>query len=323
VARPRGVEPLTPRSVVWCSIQLSYGRILFPSVPLACGPGRLVRDRRTLAVAPLRRKAGLCIRAVHHRPRMGLAKRRAFRLFAARDRRLFCQEPATIADPGPELVIFDCDGVLLDSEIIFARVLAESLAAAGFPAIDAGEALALGFGKHRETLLEAIAARFGRLPPEGFIAAMRERSAAVFRSELRPMAGIAELLAGLAAPRCVASNGHHLRVRQRLALADLLRFFDPHVYGASQVARGKPAPDLFLFAASRFKARPERCLVIEDSPTGVAAARAAGMTALGFCGGSHCPAGHAETLRAAGAARVFPHAADLALYLGNTVPPRG
>lgn len=220
----------------------------------------------------------------------------------------------------PELVIFDCDGVLLDSEIIFARVLAEGLERAGFGTIVLAEALALGFGRNRETLLEAIATRFGRPPPPGFIEAMRERSSALFAQELQPMAGIAELLAALKTLRCVASNGHHQRVRDRLALAGLLPFFDPHVFGASQVARGKPAPDLFLFAASRLGVRPDACLVIEDSPIGVAAALAAGMTVLGFCGGSHCPADHAETLLAAGCMRVFPHAAELAVHLAAIAP---
>lgn len=223
----------------------------------------------------------------------------------------------------PELVIFDCDGVLLDSEIIFARVLAEGLERAGFGTVGLAEALALGFGKNRDTLLAAVEIRFGRPPPSGFIEAMRERSSALFVSELQPMAGIAELLSGLATPRCVASNGHHERVRERLAVAGLLPFFEPHVFGASQVARGKPAPDLFLFAASRLGARPEHCLVIEDSPIGVAAAQAAGMTAIGFCGGSHCPADHAETLLAAGAARVFPHAADLGTYFAGILPAPG
>lgn len=220
----------------------------------------------------------------------------------------------------PELVIFDCDGVLLDSEIIFARVLAEGLERAGFGTVTLAEALALGFGRNRDTLLVAVETRFGRPPPPGFIEAMRERSSALFAQELRPMAGIAELLAALKTPRCVASNGHHQRVRERLALAGLLPFFDPHVFGASQVVRGKPAPDLFLFAASRLGVRPEACLVIEDSPIGVAAALAAGMAVFGFCGGSHCPAGHAETLLAAGCLRVFPHAADLGTYLAGILP---
>jgi HAD superfamily hydrolase (TIGR01509 family) len=236
---------------------------------------------------------------------------------------LSCREPRPDHALVPELVIFDCDGVLLDSEIIFARVLAEALERAGFGTVGLTEALALGFGKNRDTLLAAVELRFGRPPPSGFIEAMRARSSALFASELQPMAGIAEVLAGLGMPRCVASNGHHERVRERLALAGLLPFFEPHVFGASQVARGKPAPDLFLFAAARLGARPAHCLVVEDSPIGVAAAQAAGMTALGFCGGSHCPADHAATLLAAGAARVFAHAADLGTYFAGILAHSG
>ena len=129
------------------------------------------------------------------------------------------------------------------------------------------------------------------------------------------MPGVADLLAALPAVRCVASNGHLPRVRERLALTGLLRFFDPHVFSASQVASGKPAPDLFLFAAQRFGTPPAYCIVVEDSIAGVEAAVAAGMPVIGFCGGSHCPADHADRLLAAGCARVFPHMTTLAAFL--------
>src|SRR5207253_9564476 len=105
-------------------------------------------------------------------------------------------------------------------------------------------------------------------------------------------------------PRCVASNGHLERVRERLTLTGLLRFSDPQVFSAIQVAAGKPAPDLFLFAAERLGMPPEGCIVVEDSPAGAAAAVAAGMPVVGFCGGSHCPQDHAERLDAAGCSRV-------------------
>jgi HAD superfamily hydrolase (TIGR01509 family) len=129
------------------------------------------------------------------------------------------------------------------------------------------------------------------------------------------MNGIKELLSGLPTPRCVASNGHLDRVRHRLTLTGLLPFFDPHVFSAIQVAHGKPAPDLFLFAAERLGAAPEACIVIEDSIPGVEAAVAAGMPVVGFCGGGHCPVGHAERLGAAGCVRVFARMPDLAAYL--------
>jgi len=214
----------------------------------------------------------------------------------------------------PDLVIFDCDGVLVDSELIFARVLAESLIALDFPTtID--EAIALGFGKNRVTLSAAVAAQFGEALPDTFFEAFAARSASAFEHELSPMVGVEDLLAALPMPRCVASNGRLDRVRQRLAITGLLPFFDPHVFSASQVAFGKPAPDLFLFAAQRLGARPADCTVVEDSIPGVEAAIAARMAVVGFCGGGHCPQDHADRLIAAGCSRVFAKMPDLAAFL--------
>ena len=214
----------------------------------------------------------------------------------------------------PDLVIFDCDGVLVDSELIFARVLAESLIALDFPTtID--EAIALGFGKNRVTLSAAVAAQFGEALPDTFFEAFAARSASAFEHELSPMVGVEDLLAALPVPRCVASNGRLDRVRQRLAITGLLPFFDPHVFSASQVAFGKPAPDLFLFAAQRLGARPADCTVVEDSIPGVEAAITARMPVVGFCGGGHCPQDHADRLIGAGCSRVFAQMPDLAAFL--------
>ncbi len=215
---------------------------------------------------------------------------------------------------GCDLVIFDCDGVLVDSEAIFARILGECLTEADFPATEE-EALLLGFGKNRETLAAAVEARYGRALPDGFIEAIRERSSVVLARELQPMPGIIELLGALPHARCVASNGHLVRVRERLTLTGLLRFFDPHVYSAIQVAVGKPAPDLFLLAARQLGAAPGRCTVVEDSVVGVTAAVAAGMPVIGFCGGSHCPADHRERLIEAGCSQVFANMTALGNYL--------
>ena len=213
-----------------------------------------------------------------------------------------------------DLVIFDCDGVLVDSELIFARVLRECLVEAGFPATT-DEAFALGFGKNRATLCAAVESRFGRPLSDAFFETMRARTALVLERELQPIRGVEELLNTLLLPRCVASNGHLERVRERLALTSLLRFFDPHVFSAVQVAAGKPAPDLFLFAAGRLGTPPGGCIVVEDSAAGVAAAIAAQMPVVGFCGGSHCPNDHAERLSAAGCSRVFARMTDLAAFL--------
>jgi HAD superfamily hydrolase (TIGR01509 family) len=214
------------------------------------------------------------------------------------------------------LVIFDCDGVLVDSELIFARVLAECLIAVYFPTtID--EAITLGFGKNRATLSAAVAARFGQALPDTFFETFAARSAAAFEHELSPMAGAEDLLAALPPLRCVASNGRLDRVRQRLALTGLLPFFDPHVYSASQVPFGKPAPDLFLFAAHQLGARPGDCTVVEDSVPGVEAAIAAQIRVVGFCGGRHCPDDHADRLIAAGCSHVFARMPDLANFLAK------
>jgi len=200
------------------------------------------------------------------------------------------------------LVIFDCDGVLIDSEIIFGRVLGQCLIAADFP-ITMAEAMLLGFGKNRITLTAEIEARFGRTLPDGFFETFRAHVDVAFAGELT------------AIPGCVASNSHLDRVRHALSITRLLPLFDPHVFSASQVARGKPAPDLFLFAARQFDAPREHCIVVEDSTVGVEAAVAAGIPVVGFCGGGHCPADHAERLMAAGCSRVFAGMPDLAAFL--------
>jgi HAD superfamily hydrolase (TIGR01509 family) len=212
------------------------------------------------------------------------------------------------------LVIFDCDGVLVDSELIFARVLAECLVGVDFPTT-IEEAIILGFGTYHAALSAAVATRFGRPLPEAFFEMFAARSAEAFELELSAMAGVEDLLAALPLPRCVASNGHLVRVRHRLALTGLLPFFDPHVFSAIQVATGKPAPDLFLFAAERFDAAAQDCIVVEDSIPGVEAAVAAGMPVVGFCGGGHCPKGHGDRLMAAGCSQVFDRMTDLAIFL--------
>src|SRR5262249_60230426 len=122
---------------------------------------------------------------------------------------------------------------------------------------------------------------------------------------LKAIAGVAAAIAAIEAPKCVASSGTPEKIRHGLECAGLFDLLSPHIFSATQVERGKPAPDLFLFAALKMGAAPERCLVIEDSVAGVTGAVAAGMIVLGFHGGSHCLPGHADRLRAAGATLVF------------------
>lgn len=214
----------------------------------------------------------------------------------------------------PDLVIFDCDGVLIDSEIIFGRVFGECLIAADFPTT-IEEAMTLGFGKNRLSLTAEVETRFGRALPARFFETMRALVDTAFERELQAIPGIEELLAALPGRRCVASNSHLERVRHALSVTRLLPLFEPNVFSASQIARGKPAPDLFLFAARQLDAPAENCIVVEDSTTGVEAAVAAGMPVVGFCGGSHCASDHADRLIAAGCIQVFARTPDLATFL--------
>ncbi len=126
-----------------------------------------------------------------------------------------------------------------------------------------------------------------------------------YASELAAIPFIAEAIAAIPLPKCVASSGTPEKIRHGLTCAGLFDVFAPHIFSAVQVTCGKPAPDLFLFAAEQMKTAPARCLVIEDSVPGVTGGCAAGMTVFGFHGGSHCTAGHAELLHAAGAAVTF------------------
>jgi HAD superfamily hydrolase (TIGR01509 family) len=216
--------------------------------------------------------------------------------------------------PAPGLLIFDCDGVLIDSEIIVARVLAERLSGAGFQATPA-EALELGWGKSSTALSAAIMERYGKPVPDGFVEETRAEIGRAYARDLQPIAGIVDLLSASEVPRCVASNSHIDRIRLKLSITALNRFFEPHLFSASMVTQGKPAPDLLHLAAARFGATPDQCVVIEDSISGVMAARAAGMSVLGFVGGSHCPAGHADRLRSIGCVQVATTMAEIDGYL--------
>ena len=186
---------------------------------------------------------------------------------------------------GPDLVIFDCDGVLIDSEVISAEVLVTLAAEAGIH-FDLAHVREHFLGRSFPTVATLIRDSFGVALPPDFEARYRARLLARFESELRPTPGILDLLGRLAVPACVATSSSPQRAARSLAIAGLDCFF-PHVFTASLVQRGKPAPDLFLYAAAALGVPPHRCLVIEDSRPGLLAARAAGMEAVRFTGGSH------------------------------------
>lgn len=186
----------------------------------------------------------------------------------------------------PELVIFDCDGVLVDSEMLSVSALLEMIALAGG---NVSEDIAYEhfLGKSMKSVREILASDFGLDLTDQHLTEMRSELMRKFRQELKPMPGIAQVLPKLGVPCCVASSGTLERIRYALEVTGLLGLLEPHLFSAAMVARGKPAPDLFLHAADKMRAAPPNCLVVEDSPAGIEAARAAGMRVLAFTGGSH------------------------------------
>ena len=206
--------------------------------------------------------------------------------------------------PETDLVIFDCDGVLVDSEELSCRCLAEAMVRAGI-AMTTERALELFLGRSTAALLDYCRA-VGKQLPANFLPDLAVQVRETFRSQLKPIIGIAAVLAQLQLPYCVASSSDLERVKFSLELTGLARSFGPRLYTAQMVKHGKPAPDLFLHAAGAMGAEPRRTLVIEDSVSGVTAAKAAGMKVWGFVGGAHYRLADGNALlRQAGADRIF------------------
>jgi len=200
------------------------------------------------------------------------------------------------------LVIFDCDGVLVDSEPVANRTLGQMLRELGLDLTQA-QIFEHFVGYSLPHCLRVIEGMLGRPPPENFLRDLQARTFAAFKTELRAMPGIEQALdlldaAGL--PYCVASSGDHEKMNTTLGITGLLARFAGRIFSVTQVARGKPAPDVYLFAARQLGAEPSACVVVEDTPPGVQAGAAAGMTVFGFC--AHTPE---QKLRAAGAHRTF------------------
>jgi HAD superfamily hydrolase (TIGR01509 family) len=186
---------------------------------------------------------------------------------------------------GPfELVIFDCDGVLVDSERIAVRVEAEFLAELGWP-LSQAEIVERFMGRTAEYMDEAIEAQLGSRLPGDWKDQFRRRYTEAFAADLVPVDGVLDALDRLTVPTCVASSGSHDKLRFTLGRTGLYERFEGRIFSGYEVANGKPAPDLFLHAAARMGAAPARCAVVEDSRPGVLAARAAGMRAFGYAGG--------------------------------------
>lgn len=209
-----------------------------------------------------------------------------------------------------DLVIFDCDGVLVDSEQLSCTAFAKVYANHGM-AVPVSLVMK-GVGMKQADIIKMIEAETGHHLPDSADVEFWPETRALFAQSLQPTIGIAELLQNLTQKRCVASSSQLERIIFSLEKTDLIQFFGDAIFSSSMVKRGKPAPDLFLFAAERMGVEPSRCLVIEDSPFGVEGAVAAGMTVFGYTGGCHTYAGHGDKLTAKGAERVFDRWADIA-----------
>jgi HAD superfamily hydrolase (TIGR01509 family) len=208
-----------------------------------------------------------------------------------------------------EHIIFDCDGVLVDSEPLSTDIDREMLAEAGIH-YSFIEMTAITVGYSMADFIARIEAKHGMKLRADFSDEKDRRLLRRYATHLKPIDGIVEVLEAVDLPRSIASNSPRSRVRQALAVTGLSSYFNGHIHAIEDVAKGKPAPDLYERAASSAKLEPARCLVVEDSVAGVTAAAAAGCAVIGFTGSSHDPS-HGEALRRAGAKRLIAHMSEL------------
>jgi HAD superfamily hydrolase (TIGR01509 family) len=217
------------------------------------------------------------------------------------------------------MVIFDCNGVLVDSEPLATTIASQEFMRAGFPLTP--DMIARYFtGRRPADMFADVEFATGRKLPTGFAASVAESILRRFRSELRPTHHAAYALSWLRGPKCVASSSSLERIHVSLESTGLIRFFEPNLFSASDVRNGKPAPDLLLHAAGKMGVEPGTCIVVEDSPVGVTAGVAAGMTVIGFAGASHAGNDTADQLRDAGARDVI---ADLRALKRAIIDLRG
>jgi HAD superfamily hydrolase (TIGR01509 family) len=211
----------------------------------------------------------------------------------------------------PEVVIFDCDGVLVDSEVIALGVMRRRLGEAGLRLTDR-ETRERFLGRRLDSALRGIETELGAPLPETFRSDFSREILSAFARELKGIEGVRQAVNGLRARVCVASSSGHERLRFSLRAAGYETMFAPNIFSAADVAEGKPSPDLFLHAARAMGVEPKNCLVIEDSVAGVVAGRAAGMAVFGFVGASHfSPLDDGAHLTAAGAELLFDDMAQL------------
>jgi len=212
------------------------------------------------------------------------------------------------------LVIFDCDGVLVDSEILAHELLAEMMTELGHPRTTA-EAIEEFAGRSLPDILAYVEGVLGRKLPDEVGLRYGRRLAHRLRDDLKPIAGVKAAIASLHHRRCVASSSSLERIRLSLDVTGLTSLFGGNIFSAMQVAHGKPAPDLYLFAASMMGVGATQCVIVEDSPLGVRAGVSAGMMVIGFAGGAHASPNLAQNLSTAGARMVISSMSEL----GSTI----
>ena len=212
--------------------------------------------------------------------------------------------------PGFDLVIFDCDGVLINSEEIASQVCAEAVVELGMT-MTAHDYASRYAGMPVAQAWLRVESDSGGVLPKGFREKVDAEVRRRFDLKLAPIGGMVEVLESSPHPRCVASSTRLPLLRRNLSQTGLIGFFEPGVFSVTQVKRGKPAPDVFLYAASQMGADPARCIVVEDSIAGVTAAFRAGMQVIGFMGGGHATPSLRVALERAGAGRVAATASGL------------
>jgi HAD superfamily hydrolase (TIGR01509 family) len=217
------------------------------------------------------------------------------------------------------VVIFDCNGVLVDSEALSTSIVSQEFIRAGF-ALTPDIVARYFTGRRPADMFAEVEMAAGRKLPPDFAATVAAATLRRFREELRATKHAAYALSWLRGPKCVASSSSHDRIRVSLESTELIRFFEPNLFSANDVRNGKPAPDLFLHAAKMMCVEPRACIVVEDSPVGVAAGVAAGMTVIGFVGGSHAGSKLGTHLGTSGASAVI---SDLRALKSTIIDLRG
>ena len=214
--------------------------------------------------------------------------------------------------PACELVIFDCDGTVMDSELMMAEVEVEALAEFGME-MTATEFNTRFAGTSSEKVKEVVEEELGRALPDDHISKVKQKMNDRLWREVKAVPGIMEVLDGFDQPRCICSNAGMDKLKIELSRGELWDRFRPYVFSARDLENvaPKPRPDIFLHAAKEFNVEPSACIVIEDSITGVTGAKAAGMRVIGFTGASHTYPGHSDDLTNAGAETVIKRLKDI------------